>query len=184
MRIEHFAPDCVFRGDSMNAEEVKKLLGLAPHPREGGWYVRTYEAEEFVPAAVFGDGRYDGPRRTSTAIYYLLEPETFSEMHMLQSDEIFHFYTGDAVEMLQLSPDGGARRVVIGNDLAAGERPQVVVERGVWQGSRLVAGGAWALLGCTVSPGFEFVDYAEGRRAELVAGWPEWEEMIVALTGG
>jgi predicted cupin superfamily sugar epimerase len=182
MRIEHFARDCVFRGDSMTAEEVKKLLGLVPHPREGGWYVRTYEAEEFVPATVFADSRYDGERRTSTAIYYLLEPDTFSEMHLLQSDEIFHFYAGDAVEMLQLLPDGGSERVVIGNDLAAGERPQVVVRRGVWQGSRLVQGGSWALLGCTVSPGFEFVDYAEGRRPELVARWPEWEEMIVALT--
>ncbi len=168
----------------MTAEEVKKLLGLVPHPREGGWYVRTYEADELVPAAVFADGRYDGLRRTSTAIYYLLEPDTFSEMHLLQSDEIFHFYAGDAVEMLQLFADGSGQRVVIGNDLAAGERPQVVVRRGVWQGSRLVQGGSWALLGCTVSPGFEFVDYAEGGRAELIAGWPEAREMIEALTRG
>jgi predicted cupin superfamily sugar epimerase len=168
----------------MTAEDVKKLLGLVPHPREGGWYVRTYEAEESVPAAVFADGRYDGPRRTSTAIYYLLEPQTFSEMHLLQSDEIFHFYAGNAVEMLQLFADGGSERLVIGNDLAKGERPQVVVRRGVWQGSRLVEGGSWALLGCTVSPGFEFVDYAEGRRAELVARWSEWEKMIVGLTRG
>jgi predicted cupin superfamily sugar epimerase len=86
--------------------------------------------------------------------------------------------------MLQLSPDGGSERVVIGNDLAAGERPQVVVRRGVWQGSRLVQGGSWALLGCTVSPWFEFVDYAEGGRAELIAGWPEAREMIEALTRG
>jgi len=166
----------------MTAAEVKKVLGLAPHPQEGGWYVRTYEAAEMVPAKVFADGRYGGPRRTGTAIYYLLEPDTFSEMHLLQSDEVFHFYMGDAVEMLQLFADGSSRRVVIGNDLLAGQRPQVVVERGVWQGSRLVAGGAWALLGCTVSPGFEFADYAAGERDSLIAGWPEAAEMIVALT--
>ena len=166
----------------MTADDVKKLLGLTPHPREGGWYVRTYEAEEMAPAAVFADGRYDGERRTSTAIYYLLEPGTFSEMHLLQSDEIFHFYVGDAVEMLQLFADGSSKRLMIGNDLAAGERPQVVVRRGVWQGSRLVAGGRWALLGCTVSPGFEFVDYEEGRREELVEKWSGEAEMIRGLT--
>jgi predicted cupin superfamily sugar epimerase len=163
-------------------EELKTLLGLKPHPQEGGWYVRTYESAETVPAANFTDGRYDGPRRTCTAIYYLLEPETFSEMHLLQSDEIFHFYAGDAVEMLQLLDDGTGRRVVIGNDFAAGERPQLVVERGIWQGSRLVPGGKWALLGCTVSPGFEFVDYSEGNRAELTERWPDWAELIAALT--
>jgi predicted cupin superfamily sugar epimerase len=168
----------------MTAAQLKKLLGLMPHPREGGWYARTYESAEMLPAGTFADGRYDGARRTSTAIYYLLEPDTFSEMHLLQSDEIFHFYAGDAVEMLQLLPDGGSERVVIGNDLAAGERPQVVGRRGVWQGSRLVQGGRWALLGCTVSPGFEFEDYTDGSRAELIAGWPEAKEMIEALTRG
>jgi predicted cupin superfamily sugar epimerase len=166
----------------MTAEEVKGLLGLVPHPREGGWYVRTHEASERVEASAFVDGRYASGRLTGTAIYYLLEVGTFSEMHRLRSDEVFHFYLGDAAEMVQLLPDGGGRRVVIGTDLAAGERPQVVVERGVWQGSRLVQGGAWALLGCTVSPGFEFEDYETGQREELIARWPEFREMIVGLT--
>jgi|ERR1700677_1157570 uncharacterized protein len=166
----------------MTAEDVKKLLGLSPHPREGGWYVRTYEAEEMVAGEAFGDGRYAGARRTGTAIYYLLEPGTFSEMHRLKSDEVFHFYAGDAVAMLQLTADGRGERVVIGNDLVRGERPQVVVGRGVWQGSRLVAGGRWALLGCTVSPGFEFEDYEAGERVELCQGWPQFAEEIAALT--
>jgi len=168
----------------MTAEEVKKLLGLQPHPREGGWYVQTYKASEAIAVSAFSDKRYAGPRRTGTAIYYLLEPETFSEIHRLQSDEVFHFYMGDAVEMLQLLPDGSGRVVVIGNDLAAGERPQVVVERGVWQGSRLKAGGSWALMGCSVSPGFEFEDYESGERALLCAEWTEFAEMIVGLTRG
>ena len=166
----------------MTAEEVKKLLELAPHPREGGWYVRTYEAVESVAASAFSNARYLGARRTGTAIYYLLESDTFSEMHRLKSDEVFLFYAGDAVEMLQLFSDGSGMRVVIGNDLVAGQRPQVVVERGVWQGSRLVDGGQWALLGCTVSPGFEFEDYDAGDRAELCARWPEFAEEITALT--
>jgi uncharacterized protein len=171
----------------MTAEEVKKLLGLRPHPVEGGWFVRTYEAAEKIAAEAFSDGRYAGPRRTGTAIYYLLEPDTFSEMHRLKSDEVFHFYMGDAVELLRLYPDGTGKRTVIGNDLGAGQRPQLAVERGVWQGARLVkdglvAGVGWALLGCSVSPGFEFEDYDEGWREELRAGWPEWGEMILGLT--
>ena len=140
----------------MTADEVKEILGLVKHPREGGWYVRTWESEEFVAAACFEEGRYEGARRTSTAIYYLLEPGTFSEMHVLKSDEIFHHYLGGAVEMLQLFADGSSERVVIGKDLEAGERPQQWCAAGVWQGSRLLKAEGWALLGCTVSPGFEF----------------------------
>ena len=166
----------------MTADEVKKILGLVPHPREGGYFIRTYEAAESIPAASFLDGRYEGARKTGTAIYYLLEPNTFSEMHRLQSDEVFHLYMGDAVEILQLFPDGVGRVSVIGTDLVEGERPQVVVERGIWQGSRLKDGGSWALLGCTVSPGFEFKDYEEGRRDDLCAGWPEFDEEITRLT--
>src|ERR1700730_4730433 len=99
----------------MTAEEVKKLLGLKPHPVEGGWFVRTYEAAETIGAEAFRDGRYGGPRRTGTAIYYLLEPDTFSEMHRLKSAEIFHFYAGDAVEMLQLKADGTGAGVRLGD---------------------------------------------------------------------
>jgi len=161
----------------MTADEVKKLLGLQPHPREGGWYVRTWESEEFVEPA-----RYGAPRRTSTAIYYLLEPGTFSEMHLLESDEIFHHYLGGAVEMLQLFADGTSAVTVIGKDLAAGERPQHVVPRGVWQGSRMLGAGEWALLGCTVSPGFEFEDYSDASAAELMAKWPGEAARIRALT--
>ena len=160
----------------MTTDEVKKFLGLQPHPREGGWYVRTWESPEFIELA-----RYDSPRRTSTAIYYLLEPHTFSEMHVLASDEIFHHYLGGAVEMLQLFLDGGSARTILGKDIAAGQKLQHVVPRGVWQGSRLLS-GEWALLGCTVSPGFEFEDYRDASAEELIAKWPAEAEMIRSLT--
>jgi uncharacterized protein len=168
--------------EAMTAEDVKKLLALTPHPREGGWFVQTYAATETIAPSVFKDSRYQGPRRTSTAIYYLLEPETFSEMHRLCSDEVFHFYAGDPVEMLQLYPDGSGQTITIGNDLLQGQHPQVVVRRGVWQGSRLIAGGQWALLGCTVSPGFEYEDYVATSRDALTAQWPAFAELIAALT--
>jgi predicted cupin superfamily sugar epimerase len=166
----------------VTADEVKRLLGLAPHPREGGWFVQTYAASESIAPSAFADDRYAGPRRTSTAIYYLLEPNTFSEMHRLRSDEVFHFYAGDPVEMLQLLPDGSGRTVLIGNDLAKAQQPQVLVERGIWQGSRLCEGGSWALLGCTVSPGFEYEDYDSAGREELTARWPAFSAEIAALT--
>ena len=126
---------------------------------------------------------YGGDRSASTAIYYLLTPETFSAIHRVKSDEVFHFYAGDAVEMLQLWPDGAARRVIIHNDLAAGHEPQLVVPAGVWQGCRLIPGGNWALLGCTVAPGFDYADFELGNRIELLAQYPEHSVLVTALTG-
>jgi predicted cupin superfamily sugar epimerase len=103
-------------------------------------------------------------------------------MHRLRSDEIFHFYLGDPVEMLQLWADGSSRVLQLGPSLAEGQVPQLVVPKGVWQGSRLIAGGAFALLGCTVAPGFEFADYESGRLDALVSAYPEWRELLTALT--
>jgi uncharacterized protein len=165
---------------SMTAEEIRTLLGLAPHP-EGGYFRETYRAAEVVPAAAL-PARYGADRAHATAIYYLLCPGTFSALHRLRSDEVFHFYAGDPVEMLLLPPDGGGRVVTLGGDLAAGQRPQQVVPAGVWQGARLGAGGAWALLGCTVAPGFDFADYEEGARAALQGAWPAFAALITALT--
>jgi predicted cupin superfamily sugar epimerase len=165
----------------MTAEEIIALLKLQPHPKEGGFYSETYRSEESIPQGVLPQ-RYRGPHAFGTSIYYLLTPGTFSAMHRLQSDEIFHFYLGDPVEMLQLSPDGTGQTIVLGSNLLAGMRPQVVVARGVWQGSRLVAGGKFALLGCTVAPGFDFADYEHGRRDDLVGSHPRFRGEIVALT--
>jgi len=166
----------------LTADQVKKLLSLEPHPREGGWFRRTYEATEKVPAKALGASRYPSARRTGTAIFYLLEQDSFSEMHRLRSDEIFHFYAGDPVELLQLHPDGTGTVSILGNDLFAGQRPQLVVNQDTWQGSRLIRGGAWALLGCTVSPGFEYEDYESGKRKELTVKWPDFATLIAALT--
>ncbi len=164
----------------MTGDDVKRILQLAPHP-EGGSYIQTYKAADRIPAKALGKG-YDGSRAASTAIYYLLEPGTFSEMHRLRSDEIFHFYLGDPVEMLQLWTDGSTRVIQLGLDLVAGQRPQLVVPKNVWQGSRLIAGGHFALLGCTVAPGFEFADYESGNRDALISAYPEQRDLIAALT--
>jgi predicted cupin superfamily sugar epimerase len=103
-------------------------------------------------------------------------------MHRLKSDEIFHFYLGDPVEMLQLWPDGSSRRVVLGSDLASGNSLQQVVPKDVWQGSYLLEGGRFALLGCTVAPGFEFEDYQSGTRDGLIRQYPREQDLIAKLT--
>jgi predicted cupin superfamily sugar epimerase len=163
------------------ADELIRRLNLQPHPKEGGYFRETYRAVDTVPASAL-PSRYRGDRRASTAIYYLLTPTTFSALHRLESDEIFHFYLGSPVRMLQLLPDGTGRTVILGPDLAAGQDVQVVVPRGVWQGSLLEPGGDFALLGCTVAPGFEYADYESGNRDALQSQYPLFAEMIARLT--
>ncbi len=159
----------------MTADEIKKLLDLQPHPIEGGSFRRTFTSPGAVELP-------RGIRAQSTAIYYLLEPGTFSEMHVLDSDEIFHFYLGDPVEMLQLYPDGSSAVFTLGPDLQAGHHVQLVVPAGVWQGTRLIASGQVALMGCTVTPGFDFADYRNASADELIAKWPAEAGRIRALT--
>jgi len=160
---------------TMTADEIKVMLHLEPHPVEGGSFRRTYTS-----AAALDLTR--GIRAASTAIYYLLEPGTFSEMHVLDSDEMFHFYLGDPVEMLQLHPDGRSAVFTLGKDLEAGQHVQLVVPASVWQGTRLVGDGKVALLGCTVTPGFDFADYRNASADELIAKWPAEGDRIKALT--
>lgn len=167
----------------LSARDVIELLRLESLTQEGGYYRETYRSELTIPAEALPDDFASG-RNVSTAIYYLLTPTDFSALHRVRSDEIFHFYAGDPVEMLQLHPDGRGRIVRIGSDLAAGDVPQVVVPAGVWQGARLAAGGRWALLGTTVAPGFEFADYQHADRTDFVGRYPEFTELITALTGG
>ena len=163
----------------MTANEIKTLLKLEPHPVEGGYFRRTYTSKLNVEVDREG---ISTTRAMGTAIYYLLGPGTFSEMHVLSSDELFHFYLGDPVEMLQIAPDGSSKRVLLGPDLAAGQHVQLVVPKNVWQGSRLVKGGSLALLGCSVSPGFEYADYETGRQEALLEMAGEYREMLVGLT--
>lgn len=165
------------------AEELIRKLKLQPLPLEGGFFLETYRARDLIPRETLGR-KYDGPRNLGTAIYYLLTPETFSAMHSLPGDEIFHFYLGDPVEMLQLKPDGSGEIVLIGNDLGRGMTPQVLVEGSVWQGSRLLPGGRFALLGTTMAPGFEFADYKPGDRSFLLNKYPAYADQIAQLTKG
>lgn len=164
----------------LTAEQIRELLQMQPHPIEGGYFAETYRGVPNIPQSLLPS--YPGDRAISTAIYYLLTPETFSAMHRVRGDEMFHFYLGDAVEMLQLKADGSGEVILLGQDIAAGMRLQHNVPGGVWQGSRLRAGGKYALLGTTMAPGFEYEDYETGKRPELIARYPHFSPLITTLT--
>jgi predicted cupin superfamily sugar epimerase len=164
----------------MNIDDLKRALALQPLPQEGGYYAEIYRSDLFVPASFGGSGK--GQRSLATSIYYLLTPDSFSALHRLASDEIWHFYLGDAVEMLQLTLSNKEKTVTLGNDIAAGMRPQILVPRRTWQGAKLRTGGQFALLGATVFPGFDFADFELGKREELLAAYPSFAAQIRELT--
>lgn len=160
----------------MTAAEVIALLHLVSLPGEGGYYRETYRSGHNGDFA-----GYVGPRAAGTAIYYLLTPDQHSRLHLLPGDEVYHFYLGDPVELLLLHGDGRGEVIVLGPDLRAGQVVQALVPGGTWQGSRLRPGGAWALLGTTMSPGFEFADFCAGDVTALARTYRKFAEMIVAL---
>jgi predicted cupin superfamily sugar epimerase len=163
----------------MKPEQIIHQLGLQPHPRENGYFVETYRSHEQLGWQSL-PSRYDGGRSYCTAIYFLLTKDGFSEIHRLKSDEIFHFYSGSPAEMVLLHPNGNGEIIAVGSDLTKGERPQIVVPAGFWQGMRTM--GEYTLFGCTVSPGFEYSDYEQGQRAILLQQYPQYKEKIIQLT--
>lgn len=164
-----------------DAKAIIKLLKLKPLMIEGGFFNETYRSKEKIgPMAL--PKRYKGARSHSTCIYYLLTTDSVSLMHRIHSDEIFHFYLGDPVEMLQLLPNGKGRIITLGSDVFKGMKPQLIVKNNIWQGARLKKGGKFALLGTTVAPGFDYHDFQAGNRAELTREYPKYREMIKALT--
>jgi uncharacterized protein len=162
------------------AEEIVAWFGLEPLPAEGGFYAETYRSAEALPAGPPSSGRA-APRSLATAIVYLLTPTSHSALHRLRSDEVYHFYLGDALELLTLHPDGPCERLVMGQDLLAGQRVQHVVPKGVWQGSRLLPGGEWALLGTTMAPGYDPADFELGDPEILAAAHPRFARLIREL---
>ena len=154
------------------ARELIDALGLTPLPEEGGMSLQTYISQKKI-----------GDEPGGTAIYYLLSGEAFSHLHRLTGDEIYHFYLGDPVELTELLPDGSVRTTVLGQDVLGGQKVQHVVLAGHWQGSRLRAGGSFALLGTTMCPGYTDACYEHGDGEALKRQYPQAEKAIRALTG-
>jgi uncharacterized protein len=165
------------------ARKLIDALGLQPHPIEGGFFRETYRSAEPIPASALPSAYGSRADRSfGTAIYYLLTADTFSELHRLPTEEVFHLYLGGPARMLQLFPDGQGREIVIGSDVLAGQQPQVIVPPGVWQGTRLEPGVSFALMGATMAPGFDYADYETGGRNDLIDQYPSYAEVIRRLT--
>jgi predicted cupin superfamily sugar epimerase len=163
----------------MNAEARQLIsgLGLAPLPREGGFFASTWTSPATLP----------GGRPCASAILFLITKDDFSALHRLGTDEIWHFHAGDAAELALLDPVSGVgRTVVLGPDVAGRHAPQAVVPAGTWQGARLRAGAGatrgWALFGCTVSPGWDEREFELGLRPGLLRDFPVHAPIITALT--
>ncbi len=165
-------------------DTIIKLLKLEPLQGEGGLFRQTYLSPENIPSGAL-PGRYGGREKPfGTAIYYLLtnEVDSFSALHRLPTDEIYHFYLGDPLELTLLYPDGISKTVILGQDILNGEQLQATVPAGVWQGSRVKPGGKFSLAGTTMAPGFTPEDFEAGRRGDLLAAYPGEAEKISALT--
>jgi predicted cupin superfamily sugar epimerase len=165
----------------LTAEEVIKKLDLRPLPDEGGYYRQTYKSDMEFPTNGFGID-LDSMRRISTAIYFLETPDGFSALHRVRSDEVYHFYAGDPVDMIRIDDSGILSRFILGSDILNNQSPQLVVPKGKWQASRLKAGGRWALMGSTVAPGFEFEDFELADRDRMLLQFPQLSQDIRSFT--
>ncbi len=143
-----------------SAAEMIKKLDLQPLAHEGGYYKETFKEAGM------------------SAIYYLITPESFSALHSLSSSEIWHFYAGDAAQMIQISPSGMLQKYTLGTDIHAGQKSQVSVAPHFYQGTRLIGDGAWALFGCTVSPSYEPAHFYLAQRCELIKKFPQHFDSI------
>lgn len=166
--------------DKSGGRQLIDFLALERHP-EGGWYRETYRAAELIPATAL-PARFDGERAFTTAIYFLLAPGEFSALHRIKSDELWHFYSGTTLTVHVITPDGEHRTIRLGADIAGGETFQAPVSAGSWFGAEVSGPGEYALVGCTVAPGFDFADFEMAGRAALLAAYPEHEKIIRRLT--
>jgi uncharacterized protein len=140
----------------LTAAEIIRLLDLKPHP-EGGHYRQTFRDSLTYPSQQAAEGKMGTARAASTAIYFLLARGERSHWHRVDAVEIWHWHAGAPLALEIRTADGRRERITLGNDLAAGERPQGVVPAHAWQAARSL--GDWTLVGCTVAPGFEFATF-------------------------
>lgn len=153
-------------------------LGLEPHP-EGGYFKETYRSAE---SAEFTD--FPSERNVSTGIYFLLTAGNFSAFHRIKSDEMWHYYAGDALSIYVIKQNGGVSEIKLGLDLEKGQVPQAVVPAHSWFASKMQEGGEYGLVGCTVAPGFDFEDFEMADRHELITEYPQHKPLITSLTRG
>lgn len=161
---------------------IKQLIAnyqLQPHP-EGGWYKETYKSSEQIPSAAL-PVRFGSGRTFSTAIYFLLEQGNFSTFHKIKSDECWHFYAGEALEIFVIQHNGNLEIIRLGSNILNGELFQFVVPANCWFASRPAKNSAYSFVGCTVAPGFDFADFELAVASELLASYPAHAAIIHEL---
>lgn len=166
-----------------NFQDWVRLLRLQPHP-EGGFFAESYRAPETIPHHAL-PVRFKGDRSFCTGIYYLLNGGHVSAFHRIASDEMWHFYDGCSLSIEVIQPTGEHTRIVLGPDVEAGERLQAVVPAGCWFGAALTHhadDSDYALVGCTVAPGFDFADFEMADREQLIARFPQHKKLIISMT--
>jgi len=163
----------------LTVQQLVTLYNMQPHP-EGGYYKETYRSAESINQTALPK-RFLGDRSFSTAIYFLLEQGNFSAFHKIRSDECWHFYAGETLEVYVIHYNGKLEVVKLGNDISMGENFQYVVPAECWFASRPAKDTDFCFVGCTVSPGFNFVDFELAKADELVGAYPEHERVIRSL---
>lgn len=162
------------------AQTYIDALQMQAHP-EGGFYKETYRSDDLMDVTKTGHGTVV-QRSVSTEIYFLMEQGNFSAFHKISSDEMWHFYAGQALDLLELKTTGELVCTRLGSDILHGEVHQYVVQANTWFACRVALGGAFALVGCTVSPGFDFADFCLADRKDLLAVFPQHSQVITELS--
>lgn len=164
------------------ARAIVRRLGMRKIPHEGPWFIETYRSPDLIEGGLAR--RYPSPRIAATAIIALLTEADFSAFHRLATDEIWHFYAGDPLDLHLLGAGAQAAHVRLGPDLLAGQTPQTVVPAGVYMAARPAPGGSsgFSLIGNTLAPGFEFEDYEGGDRDALMSLFPVHRDLILRHT--
>ncbi|MFA4852120.1 MAG: cupin domain-containing protein [Bacteroidales bacterium] len=157
-------------------------LKLKPHP-EGGFFRETYRSVGDIKQDSLGS-KYKGKRNYSTCIYFLLTSEVFSAFHRIRQDEIWHFYDGSPISLHIITPGGEYSNTVIGRDIDQGQIPQFIVPGGSWFAATVINKNDYSLVGCTVSPGFDFLDFKLPVRNDLIIKFPQHKKIITKLTKG
>ncbi|WP_462252008.1 cupin domain-containing protein [Ekhidna sp.] len=163
-----------------NVADLIAKLDLEPHP-EGGYFKETYRSEEYISAEALSE-EYVGSRNHSTCIYFLLTSDTFSAFHKINQDEIWHFYQGSPIQLHTISEEGNHEEFLIGSDLSEGQSPQLVVPGNHWFAAKVITPDSYALLGCTVAPGFDFQDFTLAVRKKLIELFPQHSDLITEFT--
>ncbi len=163
----------------MNADYWIKQLNLVQHP-EGGYYRETYRSDDIIKPPA----RFNGPRSASTAIYYLLDDTSISAFHKISSDEIWHFYDGDALTIYVINPQGQLTSYNLGHPLHHKDTAQlqICIKANQWFAAKVKSPGQFTLIGCTVAPGFDFTDFELADRKRLLTQYPQHQDIITQLT--